>query len=209
MSNRYVPIISGLVSFAAAISLAVFVREWWTYLIGPFLLYFGWVSLKIGFTASDKEIEELTTVSPTGVSTKETLSSVPDEMLCSWNIHPDDADLVRKTDMEWLLSQGADVLNTLAEQDMAAVVAAIQYNVEALKMDEDEAADQAFRSLPIYYKDLEDRDNDPLHIGKLPFCIKDRVNQALPLIAERGKEAIDAAGSVNQLIRDLILSDRI
>lgn len=209
MGNRYVPVVTGVASFSAAIALAIFVRDWWAFLVGFFLLYIGWISLKIGFTASDEEIEELTTSSYWEDSAEETLNSLPDEKLRALNIHPAHANLVRKIDMEWFLSQGADVLNTLIEQDVSAVIASIKYNVEELKMDEDEAASRAFRSLPFYYKYLEDRENDPLEIGKLPICIKDRVNRRIAVIEECGKEGIDEAGSVNQLIRDLIVADRI
>jgi len=59
-SNRHVPIITGIVAMAGGTALALTGFDWWKYLVGGFLLWFGWASFKTGISATDQEIEELT-----------------------------------------------------------------------------------------------------------------------------------------------------
>lgn len=68
-SQRYVPIISGLIYSTAAFLLFV-VGSWWAFLVGGILAMFGWVSLKTGFSASSKEIDELTGRRPVSEETE-------------------------------------------------------------------------------------------------------------------------------------------
>ena len=69
-SNRYVPIIVGIFNLSVAILIFVYFSGWWTYLIGGFLIMFGWVSLKTGLFASEKEIIELTEPGPVSEDTQ-------------------------------------------------------------------------------------------------------------------------------------------
>ena len=64
MTNRYVPFVTGIVSLGIAGWLAYAFDGWWKYLIGGFLLAFGWVSIKTAIFATDTEIMELTTPGP-------------------------------------------------------------------------------------------------------------------------------------------------
>jgi len=68
--SRRVPIIIGVLSIAAAMLIAVFFSGWWTYFVGTFLLILGWRSLKTGFFATNKEIEEIATSIPFSKETK-------------------------------------------------------------------------------------------------------------------------------------------
>lgn len=60
MNNRHVPIIVGIVSMALCSWLIFGFSGWWRYIPGTLLLAFGWVSIKTGLFASEKEIAELT-----------------------------------------------------------------------------------------------------------------------------------------------------
>jgi len=72
-SNRYVPIIIGLVCIIAAILIVVNFRGWWTYIVGGLLFMLGLPSLKTGLFASDKEITELTESGPVSEETTKNL----------------------------------------------------------------------------------------------------------------------------------------
>ncbi|MDL1979663.1 MAG: hypothetical protein LWX52_16545 [Deltaproteobacteria bacterium] len=74
MRNRYVPFIFGLVALGLAAWLAFSFEGWWKYIVGGFLLAFGWVSLKTFFFATDQEIDELTTSTPMSKKTEERLN---------------------------------------------------------------------------------------------------------------------------------------
>lgn len=70
MTNRHVPLIFGIVAIGGAVALAVSGFGWWKYLIGTLLLASGWASLKTAWSATDQEIEELTTNTPASEETK-------------------------------------------------------------------------------------------------------------------------------------------
>jgi hypothetical protein len=69
-SNRHVPIIWGIVCLIAAFLIFVKFSGWWTYIVGGILLMLGWVSLKTGLSASQKEIKEITEPRPISEETK-------------------------------------------------------------------------------------------------------------------------------------------
>ena len=69
-ANRYVPIIWGIVCLIGAFFIFVKFSGWWTYIVGGLLLMLGWVSLKTGLFASQKEIKELTEPGPVSEETK-------------------------------------------------------------------------------------------------------------------------------------------
>ena len=71
MGNRHVPLISGIVSIGIAAWFSYAFDGWWKYLIGGFLLAFGWVSIKTAFFATDTEIAELTSPGPMSEKTEE------------------------------------------------------------------------------------------------------------------------------------------
>tara|TARA_R110001592_G_scaffold55982_3_gene170936 strand:- start:632 stop:838 length:207 start_codon:yes stop_codon:yes gene_type:complete len=60
----------GFGSFALAIWLAMGHVSWWKAILGALLLMFGWGSLRTGISASDEEIEELTSPKPLSESTR-------------------------------------------------------------------------------------------------------------------------------------------
>ncbi len=72
-SNRYVPIIWGIVYLIAAFFIFTKFSGWWTYIVGGILLMLAWVSLKTGLFASQKEIKELTEPGPVSEETKKRL----------------------------------------------------------------------------------------------------------------------------------------
>lgn len=69
-SNRHVPIIWGIACLIAAFFIFIKFNGWWTYIVGGILLMLGWVSLKTGLSASQKEIKELTEHRPVSEETK-------------------------------------------------------------------------------------------------------------------------------------------
>jgi len=68
--NRHAPLIMGAVSVATALFIIFYFSGWWKYFVGSILLAFGWISLKTGLFATNKEIEELTTSIPLSEETK-------------------------------------------------------------------------------------------------------------------------------------------
>lgn len=72
-ANRHVPLIMGVVSIGIAIWLILGFSGWWRYIPATLLLMFGWPSLKTAFSASDKEIEELTGTAPVSEETRKKL----------------------------------------------------------------------------------------------------------------------------------------
>lgn len=72
-SNRHVPILWGIASLIGAFFIFIKFSGWWTYLVGGLLLMWGWVSLKTGLFASQKEIKELTEAGPVSEDTKKKL----------------------------------------------------------------------------------------------------------------------------------------
>jgi hypothetical protein len=70
MTNRHVPLITGIVAIGLAIWIAFGFSGWWKYVVAGFLLAFGWTALKTGLFASDKEIRGLTEPGPISEETK-------------------------------------------------------------------------------------------------------------------------------------------
>ena len=70
MSNRHVPLITGIVALALAGWLVFGFAGWWKYFPAGLLLAFGWASLKTGLFAPGKEIQELTGPDPMSEETK-------------------------------------------------------------------------------------------------------------------------------------------
>lgn len=60
MKNRHVPIITGIASMFLFVWFLFGFSGWWRYIPSTLFAAFGWVSIKTGLFASDKEIEELT-----------------------------------------------------------------------------------------------------------------------------------------------------
>jgi hypothetical protein len=70
-NNRYVPIIIGISSIGIAVFFIFGFSGWWRYIPATLLLMFGWPTLKTGFFASNKEINELTGPAPVSEETKD------------------------------------------------------------------------------------------------------------------------------------------
>ena len=73
MNRRAVPLIMGIVSIGLAAWIIFSFDGWWTFVVAVLLLAFGWPSLKTAFSASDKEIDELTGKRPMSEETKRKL----------------------------------------------------------------------------------------------------------------------------------------
>jgi len=69
-SNRHVPTITGIVALSAAAWFLLYFSGWWRFIPGTLLLAFGWVSLKTGLFASQKELDELTGTGPVSEDTR-------------------------------------------------------------------------------------------------------------------------------------------
>ena len=74
VSNRYVPLISGVVAMGLAAWVTFGFDGWWRFLIGGLMFLFGWQFLKMGLTATDKQIHELTTPGPMSRDTERFLN---------------------------------------------------------------------------------------------------------------------------------------
>ena len=74
VSNRYVPLISGVVAMGLAAWVAFSFDAWWKYLVGGLLLFIGWQFLRIGLFATHKQIHELTTPGPVSRDTERFLN---------------------------------------------------------------------------------------------------------------------------------------
>ena len=72
-SKRYVPLIWGTICILMAVFTVIKFNDWWTYIVGPIFLMFGWVSIKTGLFASKKEINELTEPGPVSEKTNRKL----------------------------------------------------------------------------------------------------------------------------------------
>jgi hypothetical protein len=64
MTNRYVPIITGTVCLGIGATLIFGIGSWWAWLIGTPIGIFGWMSLKMGFSAADDEVAAMTSFDP-------------------------------------------------------------------------------------------------------------------------------------------------
>lgn len=71
MLKRHVPLITGVVAIGIALWLVIGVSGWWKYLPGSLLLWFGWVSIKTGLFATDRENDELTSPGPISKKTED------------------------------------------------------------------------------------------------------------------------------------------
>jgi hypothetical protein len=69
-TNRHVPLIIGVVALALAGWFLVSFSGWWRYIPGSIFLHAGWVSIKTGLFASDKEVQELTRMEPMSEETR-------------------------------------------------------------------------------------------------------------------------------------------
>lgn len=63
--------ITGVVAIGVALWLTFAFSGWWKYIVGGILLWFGWASLKTSWSATDREIEELTGAAPMSKKTEE------------------------------------------------------------------------------------------------------------------------------------------
>lgn len=71
MTNRHVPVIYGVVFLGIGAALILGVGSWWAWIIGMPIGIFGWMSLKLGFSASDDEVAAMTSMDPMSKKVKE------------------------------------------------------------------------------------------------------------------------------------------
>jgi hypothetical protein len=69
-TNRYVPLIIGLLCISAAAWIFFAFSGWWRFVAAVALLAIGWPSLKTAIFASDREVRELTGSAPMSEDTR-------------------------------------------------------------------------------------------------------------------------------------------
>ena len=127
-------------------------------------------------------------------------------------IHTDDRDLVRPEDMEWWNSLSVKECLGFDRDDNATRLAAFRKLIESDRLSDVAASEQVRLALPTYYRNLENRADEKFTVAaddaKLPYVLKDRVNQA---VRKRviNKQAVAGASSFNALVRKLIRDGRM
>jgi len=128
-------------------------------------------------------------------------------------VHPDDENLVTEYDRKWWELLSLDDCKTFEEQDNAAQFSLFLKHKEDGLSDE-EAAKRVRKAHVFYYGTLKQRDDDPLCVSKddakLPYILKDRVNKALmKYVIKMDKKYIEAASSMNAIVRNLLKEEKI
>jgi hypothetical protein len=127
-------------------------------------------------------------------------------------IHINDQVLVREEDVSWWSSLSPADCKVLEQEDNELRLTALQKFMEEDGMAEEEATRRVRRLFPIYYQTLEQRDEERVPVAeadaRLPYVLKDRVNQAV-MNDMIDLVAADHASSMNALIRELINSGKM
>jgi hypothetical protein len=127
-------------------------------------------------------------------------------------IHTNDEVLVREEDVSWWNSLSRADCKALEQEDNELRLTALQKFMEEDGMTEEAAIRRVRRLFPIYYRTLEQRDEEHAPVAeadaRLPYVLKDRVNQAV-MNGTIDLVAADHASSMNALIRELINSGKM
>ncbi len=70
MTNRHVPIITGVVGLGIGAGLVFGLGSWWAWLLGVPIAIFGWMSLNMGLSATDDEVAAMTSMEPMSAELK-------------------------------------------------------------------------------------------------------------------------------------------
>jgi hypothetical protein len=127
-------------------------------------------------------------------------------------IHTNDEVLVREEDISWWISLSRADCKALEQEDNELRLTALKKFMEEDGMEEEAATRRVRRLFPIYYQTLEQRDEEHVPVteadARLPYVLKDRVNQAV-MNGTIDLVAADHASSMNALIRGLINSGKM
>jgi hypothetical protein len=205
-SNRHVPLIMGLVSLGIASALFFSGLTWWKNILGAFLLVFSVTSFKTAFFASDEEMVSLTTNSFPSPDFRERTTAPH----CYFT--DDDENLIHSSDIIWWEKLSFKDFERMAKDDEATWITLMSHLIEQKGLSEEVAAKQVRRSLPFYYLNEDEKNNDKLVSdkadSKLPYLIKNRVIKAVAT-GKFTSEAISAHSSFNALARKLIVAGQI
>lgn len=129
-------------------------------------------------------------------------------------IHPDDEELITEYDRKWWTSLTLEDCKRMEEEDNVAQLALFMKLVEKDGLSKKKAAKKVRKSHLFYYGKLEQRKDEPLGFSgkdsKLPYIVKDRANKAvIKYIRKMDKSEIEAASSMNAIVRGLIRSEKI
>lgn len=125
-------------------------------------------------------------------------------------IHPEDANLVKKDDFRWWETLSLDDCIGFEKQDNLFRAAALRDYIENLGLSEQEACKKLRKSFLFYYGNFAERNHEPLGFNgedaKLPYVVKDRANKAISKIKKMSVEERESASSMNALMRQVLSS---
>ena len=136
-------------------------------------------------------------------SSKEPAPKVP--------IHPDDLILVKNSDLKWWDGLSLDNVISYEKQDNKFREIALRNFIKNEGMSIEQAARKVRKSFIFYYGTLREKEDEPFRFhgddAKLPYVLKDRANRAIPKLKKMSRQELDAATSVNALIRKILRSE--
>ncbi len=125
----------------------------------------------------------------------------------SYEIHPDDKNLIKNQDVDWWKDLSMDSLKEIEQQDNVARITAYTHFTKIEGMSKEEAVNEVKIAFPIYYLTLAQRLDKPLLEGedaKLPYILKNRINNSI--VPKISKELISNGVHIHSIIRGLLKS---
>jgi len=125
----------------------------------------------------------------------------------SYEIHPDDRNLIKDQDVDWWKDLSMDSLKEIEQQDNVARMTAYTHFMETEGMSKEDALNEVKTSFPIYYLTLTQRSDKPFTEGeeaKLPYILKNRINNTI--VPKLSKESMSNGVHIHSLIRGLLKS---
>lgn len=125
----------------------------------------------------------------------------------SYEIHPDDRNLIKDQDIDWWKDLSMDSLKEIEQQDNVARMTAYTHFMETEGMSKEDALNEVKTSFPIYYLTLTQRLDKPFTEGeeaKLPYILKNRINNTI--VPKLSKESMSNGVHIHSLIRGLLKS---
>lgn len=125
----------------------------------------------------------------------------------SYEVHPDDKDLIKSQDIDWWKDLSMDSLKEIEQQDNVARMTAYTHFMESEGMSKEDALNEVKTSFPIYYLTLAQRLDKPFTEGeeaKLPYILKNRINNTI--VPKLSKESMSNGVHIHSLIRGLLKS---
>lgn len=233
MANRHVPIIYGVVCLGIGAALILGVGSWWAWLLGLPIGIFGWMSLRLGFSASDDEVAAMTSMepmptemkarvrerisgdpvpvvptSPAGPTVPIIQAPIPSNPASSSApaIHPDDRDLICSEDMQWVESLSLDDYEALEKEDYLLRVSVFQKLIKSDGLTDSDARKKIRLEFPTYYWTLEQRADEKLSLLTADAKLPYALKDRINLAVLNGsinKSALLRATSFNAFVRDL------